>query len=274
MPLLSGYRRITGHVGARNHLVIIPSVVCSNLVCRQIAAEQAIALEHQHGCAEVGADVDQTAAALAGAAANPNVGAALIVGLGCETVQAAEVAEKARSAGGHVEVLSIQGCGGTAATVEAGRTMRDRLLAMISEQRRDPVAAREITVGLDSVGTIAQAIREACACAGIRAIGPSDSGGPAAHTKLAQDGAQVIISLAGPDDAPAGFAICPTITVGCASALHHAMRDDFDDAGTGEPEEIAARVLALTMNVFSGALTAAERRGSRQFIMRRLMRTL
>src|ERR687893_3264168 len=94
-----GYRRADGTVGIRNHLLVVPSVVCANTVAQRVASliPGAVSVPHPHGCAQVGDDVVLTEKVLAGAAANPNVGAALIVGLGCETCQASQVADLARA---------------------------------------------------------------------------------------------------------------------------------------------------------------------------------
>src|SRR5919204_5182609 len=112
-----GYRRADGTAGIRNHLLVVPSVICANTVAQRVAAliPGAVAVPHPHGCAQVGDDVGLTERVLAGAAANPNVGAALIIGLGCETCQASDVAELARllAPGRPLESFSIQDAGGS-----------------------------------------------------------------------------------------------------------------------------------------------------------------
>src|SRR3712207_1646275 len=94
-----GYRRADGAAGIRNYLLVVPSVVCANTVAQRVAnlIPGAVSIPHPHGCAQVGDDVIMTEKVLAGAAANPNVGAALVIGLGCETCQSAQVAEVARA---------------------------------------------------------------------------------------------------------------------------------------------------------------------------------
>ncbi|HEX2034846.1 MAG TPA: UxaA family hydrolase, partial [Chloroflexota bacterium] len=112
-----GYRRADGTSGIRNHLLVVPSVVCANVVAQRVAAliPGAVAIPHPHGCAQVGDDVVLTERVLAGAAANPNVGAALIIGLGCETCQASQVAELASelAPGRPVASFYIQEAGGS-----------------------------------------------------------------------------------------------------------------------------------------------------------------
>ena len=80
-----GYRRAhSGRAGVRNLVLIIPSVVCSNTVVQRIAQQvpECVFVTHQHGCSQVGDDVEQTRATLIGYATNPNVAGVLVVSLG------------------------------------------------------------------------------------------------------------------------------------------------------------------------------------------------
>lgn len=84
--LLYGYLRKNGRVGVRNHLLIISTVVCSNRLADLTASSipDAVAITHQHGCAQIGPDREQTMKTLMGLGRNPNVGAVIAVSLGCE----------------------------------------------------------------------------------------------------------------------------------------------------------------------------------------------
>ena len=70
---LSGYYRPDGSVGVRNHVIIVPTVICSSYVARQIAqqAPGAIALEHNRGCGQFGVDF-VTIRTLKGVIENPS----------------------------------------------------------------------------------------------------------------------------------------------------------------------------------------------------------
>jgi altronate dehydratase large subunit len=63
-----GYVRPNGEVGVRNHLLIIPTVVCASTVAERIAScvEGAISLANQHGCCQIGADLVLTENVLIG----------------------------------------------------------------------------------------------------------------------------------------------------------------------------------------------------------------
>ena len=84
MIRFKGYRRPDGAAGIRNHVLVIPSVVCANRVARGIAQQVSGAtwIEHQHGCTQLGADAELTAQVLIAHGAHPNVFGAVVVGLG------------------------------------------------------------------------------------------------------------------------------------------------------------------------------------------------
>ena len=102
---LMGYKRENGRYGIRNHLLIIPASVCSSETAVNIAklVDGAIAIPHQHGCCEIGDDFDTTKRTLVGFGKNPNVGAVLVVGLGCEGIQAKDIADEIKTTGKPVE---------------------------------------------------------------------------------------------------------------------------------------------------------------------------
>ena len=109
-----GYRRADGGFGIRNHVLILPTVVCANSVVERLdrrGSNEAM-LTHQHGCGQVGDDLALTRRILTGFASNPNVGAVVLVSLGCESNQPDTLAEIIGRTGREVEVVSIQAMGG------------------------------------------------------------------------------------------------------------------------------------------------------------------
>ena len=81
-----GYRRADGSVGCRNLVAVIPSVVCAADVAQAIVqnVQGAVGLFHHQGCSQLPPDLKRVTDTLIGLALNPNVGAVLIVSLGCE----------------------------------------------------------------------------------------------------------------------------------------------------------------------------------------------
>ena len=90
-----GYVRSNGSVGTRNYVGIIPTVGCANEVARAIAQSipDAVPLMHHQGCCQLSPDIDLVTKTLVSIGKNPNFGAVLLVGLGCESVSIDNVLE-------------------------------------------------------------------------------------------------------------------------------------------------------------------------------------
>jgi altronate dehydratase large subunit len=155
-PGFEGYRRPDGRVGTRNLVLVVPTVICSAVVCERIAAADPsviVPLPHLAGCGQLGPDMRLTHDTLAAYCAHPNVGAVLVIALGCEQVVAGMLAEAARSAGKPVEVLAIQAVGGTVKTIVRGREIAADLAAAIADARREWCDARELILSLKCGGS-------------------------------------------------------------------------------------------------------------------------
>ena len=155
MITLKGYRRENGTFGIRNHLLVIPTSVCASETAVRIAAlvPGAVAIPHQHGCCQVGADYRQTVRTLTGFGSNPNVGAVLVVGLGCEGIQPGVVAEEIRKTGKPVEMIVIQECGGTLKTIAKGAEICAALSRKLAAQHREDFDISELVLGLECGGS-------------------------------------------------------------------------------------------------------------------------
>ena len=155
MITLKGYRREDGSWGIRNHLLVIPTSVCASETASRIAAQVpgAVAIPHQHGCCQVGEDYKQTVRTLVGFGTNPNVGAVLVVGLGCEGIQPHMVAEEIAKSGKPVETVVIQECGGTLGTVAKGAEICAALSRKLARQQREDFPISELVLGLECGGS-------------------------------------------------------------------------------------------------------------------------
>ncbi len=174
-----GYRRRDGRVGVRNHVLILASVQCANGVVRRIAqlAPGVVPLTHIYGCSQLGDDLAQTTRTLEGFAAHPNVAAVLLVGLGCESLDTAGLAERLAAAGVTVRRLSIQEAGGSVATAERGAAIARELLAHASQAQREPVPLSELVLGLECGGSDAWSGITANPALGIASDGIVAAGG-------------------------------------------------------------------------------------------------
>ncbi len=150
-----GYRRDNGTVGVRNHVLILPTTVCASHVARRIAEEvrEAVPLCHEHGCAQKGADCEQTRRTLVGIARNPNVAAVLLVGLGCETISAPEVSEELADSQKPVEMLIIQEAGGTTKTIQKGVEIARKMLEYAAKLNKEEVDVESLVVGTQCGGS-------------------------------------------------------------------------------------------------------------------------
>ena len=181
-----GYARADGRVGTRNYIAVISTVNCSASTSKYICGrfdEEALSdypnvdgvlpLVHKAGCAMQydGDDHQQLARVLAGFAQHANVGAYLLVGLGCETAQASHIIDRHRlvavegvsgdvlssqdssSPGSPPPVISIQDQGGIAATVEAGVRALTEMLPRANDVTRTEHPASRIILGTECGGS-------------------------------------------------------------------------------------------------------------------------
>mgnify|MGYP000588518708 CR=1 FL=1 len=146
-----GYERPDGQVGVRNHLLVMATCDCAYEEAKKMAAmiPDAVAVGQYHGC---GAD-PMIVRQMVGIANNPNVGAVLLVGLGCETITADMLAEGIQSSNKPLADVVIQRDGGSLKAIEAGtRTLRE-MASQISRQKRQPYDLSRLFVALQCGGS-------------------------------------------------------------------------------------------------------------------------
>jgi altronate dehydratase large subunit len=155
MMLFAGYRRRNGTVGVRNHVLVMPSVMCANHVVDRIGRRvpEVITIAHPTGCSQVGVDFEQTKRTLAGFACNPNVGAVLVVGLGCETNESKALAGEIAARGQRVEVIGIQESDGTTNTIARGVEIAQALLRETQPLARTQADVSELILGTECGGS-------------------------------------------------------------------------------------------------------------------------
>ncbi len=160
--------------GTRNYVAIISTVNCSASTSKYIAervralgvlkdypnVDGVLPLVHRMGCGMQyeGPDHRQLERTLAGFAKHPNVAAYILVGLGCEIVQATHLieAEGLLQLGGPKKappVLTIQECGGIGKTVEAGVGAVLDLLPRVNDVRRVQLPAKHLILGTNCGGS-------------------------------------------------------------------------------------------------------------------------
>jgi altronate hydrolase len=169
-----GYKRPDGRAGTRNYIAIISSVNCSSSTVRAIQRrfgpelmsqypniDGVIGLTHKSGCGmRHGSDsVEQLQRVLAGMALHPNIGAYLLVGLGCESNQLQELIDAMSLAHGRDALwkeplfLNIQENHGIATTVEEGARLIGERLAAVNAVKREPIPISELSLALQCGGS-------------------------------------------------------------------------------------------------------------------------
>ena len=150
-----GYPRPDGRVGVRNYLAIIPSVFCANTVVERVAAQVpgSVPMPHVVGCAQEGMDQVLTAPTLTAMACHPNVGAAVVISLGCERFDPQEMVEAAKAIGKPLELFIIQKEGGTTNTIAKAVAKAKELQAELDKVQRVPCPLSALFVGTKCGGT-------------------------------------------------------------------------------------------------------------------------
>lgn len=152
-----GYRRVDGTLGIRNFVVIMPSVICANEVAKRISyqVENSIVLPHTGGCGTYGDDIGKTFQTLVGLGQNPNVAAVLIVGLGCETVNANNLVSEILkgSPGKIIEKVIIQDEKGTSNAIKKGILIASEMARKTSTFKRSEGSIEDITFALECGGS-------------------------------------------------------------------------------------------------------------------------
>jgi len=165
-----GYLRPNGKTGTRNYIGILTSVNCSASVAKFIAEEVnrsgmlddhpeidgAVAFVHGSGCgmAAYGEGWELLRRTQWGYATHPNLGAALMVGLGCEVFQIERMKDEyGMVEGEHFQTMTIQATGGTKRTVDQGVQRIKDMLPVAARARRETRPASELVLALQCGGS-------------------------------------------------------------------------------------------------------------------------
>jgi altronate hydrolase len=164
-----GIVRPDGRVATRNFIGILSSVNCSATVINHIAAhftperlaayphvDGVVAFAQTSGCgmSSPSYHFDVLRRTIAGYVRHPNLAGALIVGLGCERNQVADLVSSQRlDPGSTLRTLVMQDTGGTRATIRAGIAAIEEMLPAANAVEREPVSASHLKIGLECGGS-------------------------------------------------------------------------------------------------------------------------
>lgn len=145
-PEILAYQRADGRKGIRNVILVAYLVECAHHVSRRIVSatdDLDVHLIGFPGCYPN----DYAYRMMTAMCTHPNVGGALLISLGCESMNRDGLLQAVRASGRPAELLVIQEAGGTRATIEAGVAAVARLRTQAASVARVPMAMNELIVG-------------------------------------------------------------------------------------------------------------------------------
>jgi (2R)-sulfolactate sulfo-lyase subunit beta len=142
---IKAYRRENGRVGIRNHVIILPVDDISNACAEKVANNivGTLALPHAYGRLQFGADLELTFDTLIGTGANPNVAAAIVIGIEPKWTQ--RVVDGIAAAGKPVAGYSIEEHGDLETAAVAGRKAQE-FVQWATELQRQEVPLQELWI--------------------------------------------------------------------------------------------------------------------------------
>ena len=144
---MSGFLRPDGRKGIRNRVLIAYTVDCARHVAEEIGEpfrDKSVRVIGFPNCypSPYGHRMLQALAT------HPNVGATLIVSLGCESFRKQALVQTVAETGRPTALLTIQKCGGTLATIASGEAWVEEALRKIEGLPRAPMAFRDLVLGV------------------------------------------------------------------------------------------------------------------------------
>ena len=140
-----GYKRDNGRVGVRNHVLVLPVDDLSNAACEAVAnnIKGTLAIPHPYGRLQFGPDLELHFKTLIGTGSNPNVAAAVVIGI--EDGWAKRVADGIAATGKPVSFFGIEGHGDTETIRRASKAAKD-YMQWASELRREERPLKDLWV--------------------------------------------------------------------------------------------------------------------------------
>jgi altronate hydrolase len=144
-PAMRGWPRADGRKGIRNVVAVAYLVECAHHVAREIAAVDRAAA---HVIGFPGCFPNAYAQAMMERlCTHPNVGAVLLVSLGCESFDRYRLERVVADSGRPVQTLVIQNSGGTRSSIQTGRDWVAACAAELAEAPRVPMEVSDLVVG-------------------------------------------------------------------------------------------------------------------------------
>ncbi|HET6861997.1 MAG TPA: UxaA family hydrolase, partial [Pyrinomonadaceae bacterium] len=169
----TGFRRSDGRVGTRNYVLIVPTSMCASHEASQISTiaeftlysrekfpnvDGVVAIPHNKGCGcQDGSTIDVMLRTLSNYADHPNVGAVILIDLGCEKTNLAQVEryllKREKAFDKPVAKIGIQDVGGTQAAIQHGLKEVERLLPEVNQTVREECSVSDLVLGVKCGGS-------------------------------------------------------------------------------------------------------------------------
>lgn len=146
MSGMRGYLRSDGRKGIRNTVAVAYLVECAHHVAREIALpwrEDGVHAIGFPGCYPN----PYAERMMEQLCTHPNVGAVLLVSLGCESFNKYALERAVRASGRPVKTIIIQGTGGTRASIREGRAWVEEQRSLLDAQESVPMTVSELVIG-------------------------------------------------------------------------------------------------------------------------------
>jgi len=143
---MQGYLRADGRKGIRNTVVVGYLVECAHHVAREIAIpfrDRDVHVIGFPGCYPN----SYAEAMMERLCTHPNVGAVLLVSLGCESFNKYRLEHAVRDSGRPIRTIVIQAAGGTRTSIAEGRAFVEAERARLDAMATVPMAPGELVVG-------------------------------------------------------------------------------------------------------------------------------
>src|SRR5436190_1425120 len=140
---LTGFRRPDGRFGVRNHVIILPVDDISNAAAEGVASliRGTMALPHAYGRLQFGEDLELTFRTLAGIGRNPNIAAAVVIGI--EPKWTDRIVKEIKKTGKPVAGFSIERHGDLK-TIEMASRKAKEFVQDATELQREPFPVKKL----------------------------------------------------------------------------------------------------------------------------------
>ncbi|MGI4981770.1 MAG: UxaA family hydrolase [Janthinobacterium lividum] len=167
----NGIRRADGRVATRNYIGVFVAGNCAATAARRVAnwftparlqafpnVDGVVPFVHEIGCGMemTGEPMDLLRRTLSGTIRHPNIGAAVVLALGCERNNIYGFMEQEQLVTGPLlQTLVLQELGGTQAAIDAGIAAVRRMLPVVDQVRREPCPLSRLVIGLQASNPLA-----------------------------------------------------------------------------------------------------------------------